>query len=276
MITLSATDVKKLRDMTGAGMMDCKNALTEADGDIEKAIEILRKKGQKLSVKRADRDAKEGVVIALVADDKKKGVIVKLSCETDFVAKNEDFVNMTKDIAQIALNNFPATLEDLLKLDYNGISIEEKITEQVGVIGEKVELASYEYLQAAQIAPYIHMGNRAGVLVGLNKEDSKFYDAGRDVAMQVAAMRPVAVDKDGVSADIIQKEIEIGKEQARQEGKPEAMLEKIALGKLNKFYQESTLLNQTFVKDSKLTVQGYLKSLDNDLTVTGFKHVELG
>lgn len=276
MITLSAVDVKKLRDMTGAGMMDCKNALTEADGDIEKAIEILRKKGQKLSVKRADREAKEGAVIALVTDDKKRGVIVKLSCETDFVAKNDDFVKMTRDFAQIALKNFPATREDLLNLDYNGITIGDKITEQVGVIGEKVELAGYERLEAPQIAPYIHMGNRAGVLVGLNKEDGKFYDAGRDVAMQVAAMRPVAVDKDGVSAEIIEKEIEIGKEQARQEGKPEAMLEKIAIGKLNKFYQESTLLNQTYVKDSKLTVQAYLKSLDGDLTVTDFKHIELG
>lgn len=262
--------------MTGAGMMDCKNALTEAEGDIEKAIEILRKKGQKLSVKRADREAKEGVVIALVTDDKKKGVIVKLSCETDFVAKNEDFVNMTKDFAQIALNNFPATREELLNMKYQGITIGEKVTEQVGVIGEKIELSEYEKLEAPQIASYIHMGNRSGVLVGLNEADDKFFNAGRDVAMQVAAMRPIAVDKDGVSAETVEKEIEIGKEQARQEGKPEAMLEKIAIGKLNKFYQESTLLNQAFVKDSKLTVRQYLKSLDDGLTVTAFRHIELG
>ncbi len=276
MITLSATDVKKLRDMTGAGMMDCKNALMEADGDLEKAIEVLRKKGQKLSVKRADREAKEGAVIALISDDKKKGVILKLSCETDFVAKNEEFVNLTRDFAKIALENFPATTEELLGLGYNGITIGDKVTEQVGVIGEKIEIASYARLEAPQISPYIHAGNRAAVLVGLNKTGETYYDAGRDVAMQVAAMRPVAVDKDGVSAEIIEKEIEIGKEQARQEGKPEAMLEKIAIGKLNKFYQESTLLNQAYVKDNKLTVRDYLKSLDNDLTVTDFKHVELG
>ncbi len=276
MITLSAADVKKLRDMTGAGMMDCKNALMEAEGDLEKAIEILRKKGQKLSVKRADREAKEGAVIALISDDKKRGVIVKLSCETDFVAKNDDFVNMTREFAQIALDNFPETTEALLNLKYNGITIGDKITEQIGVIGEKIEIATYERLEATQISPYIHMGNRAAVLVGLNKAGDDLYEAGRDVAMQVAAMRPVAVDKDGVSAEIIQKEIEIGKEQARQEGKPEAMLEKIALGKLNKFYQESTLLNQAYVKDSKMTVRDYLKSLDSDLTVSDFKHVELG
>jgi elongation factor Ts len=276
MITLSAVDVKKLRDMTGAGMMDCKSALTEAEGDFEKAIEILRKKGQKLSVKRADREAKEGAVIALVSGDKKKGVIVKLSCETDFVAKNDDFVKLAKEFAQIALDHFPTTREALVEQSYNGITIGEKITEQVGVIGEKVELSAYEHLEAPQIASYIHMGNRAGVLVGLNTADEKFFEAGRDVAMQVAAMRPVAVDKDGVSAHVIEKEIEIGKEQARQEGKPEAMLEKIAIGKLNKFYQESTLLNQAFVKDNKLTVQAYLKSLDGNLTVTDFRHVELG
>ncbi|MEY3052366.1 MAG: hypothetical protein RLY31_2151 [Bacteroidota bacterium] len=276
MVTLSAADVKKLRDMTGAGMMDCKNALAEAEGDIDKAVEILRKKGQKLSVKRADREAKEGVVIALVNDDKTKGVIIKLSCETDFVAKNEDFVQLARQFAQSALENFPDTTEALLTLPYQQITIGEKITEQIGVIGEKIEIAAYEKLEAAMISPYIHMGNRAAVLVGLNIADDSCYDAGRDVAMQVAAMRPVALDKGDVSADIIQKEIEIGMEQARQEGKPEAMLEKIAQGKLNKFYQESTLLNQAFVKDGKLSVRDYLKGVNGELTVTQFKHVELG
>jgi elongation factor Ts len=276
MVTLSAADVKKLRDMTGAGMMDCKNALAEAEGDIDKAVEILRKKGQKLSVKRADREAKEGVVIALVNDDKTKGVIIKLSCETDFVAKNEDFVQLARQFAQSALENFPDTTKALLTLPYQQITIGEKITEQIGVIGEKIEIAAYEKLEAAMISPYIHMGNRAAVLVGLNIADDSCYDAGRDVAMQVAAMRPVALDKGDVSADIIQKEIEIGMEQARQEGKPEAMLEKIAQGKLNKFYQESTLLNQAFVKDGKLSVRDYLKGVNGELTVTQFKHVELG
>jgi len=272
----TAAEVKKLRDLTGAGMMDCKKALSEAEGDTSKAIEILRKKGQKLSANRAGREAKEGAVIALISKDKKKGVIVKLSCETDFVAKNEAFVKLTREFAQAALDHFPTTTEDLLNLAYNGITIGEKVIEQVGVVGEKIEIAAYEKLESAQIAPYIHMGNRAGVLVGLSKAGDSFFDAGRDVAMQVAAMRPVAVDKADVPTTVIEKEIQIGKEQARQEGKPEAILEKIALGKLNKFYQENTLLNQSFVKNNKLTVREYLKGLDPDLTVTAFKHVELG
>jgi len=273
---ISAADVKNLRDTTGAGMMDCKKALEEANGDIEGAIEILRKRGQKLSLKRADREANEGVVLAITSADKKRGVVVKLSCETDFVAKNEDFVNLTRKFADIALQQFPADREALLALPFDGITIAEKVSEQVGVIGEKIELANYERLEAEMVAPYIHMGNKAGVLVGLNKAGDAIYEAGRDVAMQVAAMHPIAVDKDGVDASIVEKEIEIGKEVARQEGKAEDMLEKIALGKLNKFYKESTLLNQDFVKDSKQTVGAYLKSIDKDLTVTAFRHVKLG
>jgi len=276
MSTISATDVKNLREMTGAGMMDCKAALTEANGDVEKAIEILRLKGQKLSVKRADRDAKEGVVYALVSADQKRGVVIRLSSETDFVAKNEDFINLAKEFAQIALASFPANLEELLKLPYDNITIGEKVSEQVGVIGEKIELADYQRIEAPQVVSYIHMGYKAGVILGLNKSEEKFKDAGRDVAMQVVAMKPVALDKDGVDASIVEKEIEIGKELARQEGKPEDMLEKIALGKLNKFFKENTLLAQAFVKDNSLSVEGYLKSMDKDLTVTGFKHVKLG
>ncbi|MCB0619841.1 MAG: elongation factor Ts [Saprospiraceae bacterium] len=276
MSTISASDVKKLRDMTGAGMMDCKKALAEAEGDFDKAIEVLRKKGQKLSAKRADRDAREGVVLAVTTADKGRGVIVKLSCETDFVAKNEDFVALTQRFAELALDAFPATREEVLALPFDGITIGEKVSEQVGVIGEKIELADYQRLEAPMVAPYIHMGNKAGVLVGLSQSNENFYEAGREVAMQVAAMRPIAVDKDGVDKTTIEKEIEIGMEQARQEGKPENMLENIARGKLNKFFKESTLLNQQFVKDNKMSVADYLKSLDKDLTVTDFKHVTLG
>jgi elongation factor Ts len=273
---ISAKDVKNLRDMTGAGMMDCKNALAEAEGDFEKAIEILRKKGEKLSVKRADRHAKEGVVIAKVSNDGSRGVIVRLSCETDFVAKNDDFIEFTNDIAEIALDAFPDTKESLLAQDYKGTSIGEKVTEQVGVIGEKIELAEYERLEAPLVASYIHMGHKAGVIVGLNKGNDDFLVAGRDIAMQVAAMKPVAVSKDGVPQSVIDKEIEIGKEIARNEGKPDAIVEKIALGKLNKFFKDNTLLNQAFVKDGKMTVEAYLKSKDPELTVTDFKHVKLG
>ncbi len=276
MSTISATDVKNLRDMTGAGMMDCKAALAEANGDIEKAIEILRMKGQKLSVKRADREAKEGVVYALVSKDQKRGVVVRLSCETDFVAKNEDFVNLAKEFAEIALEKFPADREALLQQPYQDITVGEKVTEQVGVIGEKIELADYGRIEAPLVVSYIHMGYKAGVILGLNKAGDQFVDAGRDVAMQVAAMKPIAVDKDGVDASVVEKEIEIGKEQARQEGKPEEMLEKIALGKLNKFFKENTLLPQAFVKDNSLTVEGYLKGMDKELTVTGFSHLKLG
>jgi elongation factor Ts len=276
-ITLSAADVKNLREATGAGMMDCKSALTEAEGDFEKAIDILRKKGQKLSVKRADREAKEGVVIAKINDAKTKGIVIKLSSETDFVSKNEDFVNTTKKIADIALATFPNTLEDLLTQKFEGsTTIGEKVLDMVAAIGEKIELSNYEKLEAPQVECYIHMGNKAGVLVGLNKAASNYTDAGRDVAMQVAAMKPVALDKSDVDPTMIEREIEIGKEQARAEGKPEAMLEKIAMGKLEKFYKENTLLNQQFVKDGGQTIASYLKSIDKDLTVTGFKHVKLG
>lgn len=262
--------------MTGAGMMDCKAALTEANGDFEKAIEILRLKGQKLSVKRADREAKEGVVYALVSADGTKGIVIRLSSETDFVAKNENFVNLAKEFAEIALNTFPKDLDSLLQQPYQNITIGEKVAEQVGVIGEKIELADYACIEAPLVVSYIHMGFKAGVILGLNKADARFVDPGRDVAMQVAAMKPIALDKDGVDPSVIEKEIEIGMELARQEGKPEDMLEKIAQGKLNRFFKDNTLLAQTFVKDNSLTVEGYLKSIDKDLTVTAFRHIKLG
>lgn len=275
-VKISASDVKKLRDMSGAGMMDCKKALSESGGDFEAAIEFLRKKGQKLSAKRADRDAKEGCVLAVVSDDNSKGVVVRLSCETDFVSKNDDFIAMTQKIADLALSAFPATKEDLLQMDFGGISLGDKIIEQTGVIGEKVELAEYQRLEAPMVVPYIHMGNRAGVIVGLSKASDSFVDAGKDVAMQVAAMGPIALDEEGVSQEQIQKEIEIGMDIARQEGKPEAMLEKIAKGKLNKFFKENTLVNQAFVKNNKQTIAEFLKSIDSDLEAVAFKHVKLG
>ncbi len=280
-MSIKASDVKALRDQTGAGMMDCKKALTESNGDFDKAIEILRLKGQKLSVKRADREAKEGVVIAKTSHNKNNGIVVRLSCETDFVAKGEDFIKMADAIADIALSNLPENNEALLTLPFgDGMTIGEKVVEQTGVIGEKIELSSYKKIVTeagqGQVLPYIHMGYRAGVIVALNLEGPEFEEPGKNVAMQVAAMRPVALDKDGVDASIVEKEIEIGKEQARQEGKPEEMLEKIALGKLGKFYKQSTLLNQAYVKDSKQSVSAYLKSINGDLTITDFKHIELG
>ncbi|HEB62006.1 MAG TPA: elongation factor Ts [Bacteroidetes bacterium] len=281
LVKISAKDVKKLRDMTGAGMMDCKKALVEAEGNIEEAIALLRKKGQKLSAKRADRDAKEGAVIAKTSHNRNHGIIIRLSCETDFVSKGDGFINFANEIADIALKNRPNSLEDLLALPYNNeLTIGEKVTEQVGVIGEKVELKAYEKIETAagegQVLSYIHMGNRAAVLVALNLEGPQFIEPGKNVAMQIAAMRPVAIDKDGVDQSIIEKEIEIGKEQARQEGKPEQMIERIAMGKLNKFFKEKTLLNQAYVKEGKKSVQAYLQSIDPKLTVTAFKHVELG
>jgi elongation factor Ts len=275
-IKISAADVKKLRDQTGAGMMDCKKALQEAEGDFEGAIEYLRKKGQKMSEKRADREAKEGVVIALTDNHSAKGIVVRIGCETDFVAKNEDFVGYVKTVAELALNNFPENADALLQLDLDGKSLADSLVEKTGVIGEKIELSGYGRIEAAAVVPYIHMGNKAGVVVGFNKNVDNIENAGKDVAMQIAAMRPVAVDKDGVDSATVEKEIEIAKEAARNEGKPENLLERIAMGKLNAFYKDNTLLNQEFVKGHKQSVQQYLQTIDKDLTVTAFKHIELG
>ena len=266
MVAISAKDVKKLRDLTGAGMMDCKKALTEAEGDTEKAIEILRKKGQKMAGKRADRDAKEGVVIALTSHNRNNGVIIRLGCETDFVAKGDGFIGLANSLAELALKKLPNSLEELLALPYEGTTVSEKLIEQIGIIGEKIEISKYAKIETAagegQVIPYIHMGYRAGVIVALNLEGPDYIEPGKNVAMQVAAMRPIAVDKDGVDASIVEKEIEIGKEQARQEGKPEAILDKIAAGRLNKFYKERTLLNQAYVKANKQSVADYLKSIN--------------
>jgi len=276
MTKITASEVNRLRKMTGSGMMDCKKALVEAEGDFDKAVDLLRKRGQKVAAKRGDREASEGLVIAKSSEDGTKGVIFVLNCETDFVAKNEEFVKLATTIGDLALNNFPASTDDLNALPFEGAtSIGDRVIEEVGKIGEKIFISGYERIDSSVVVAYNHPGNQVASLVGLSVAGDQVNEAGRDIAMQVAAMAPVALDKDQVSAELVEKEIEIGKDQARQEGKPEAMLEKIAMGKLNKFYKENTLLNQDFIKDTKKTVTQYLKEIDNDLTVTSFKRFSL-
>ncbi|MFM7311171.1 MAG: translation elongation factor Ts [Flavobacteriales bacterium] len=274
-MNISAADVNKLRQMTGAGMMDCKKALTEANGDFDAAIDLLRKKGQKVAANRGDREASEGLVIAKSVDGGKRGVMIVLNCETDFVAKNADFGTVANHILDIAVDNNPTTLDELKALNYKGtdLTINDRIVEEIGKIGEKIELSHYSVVSAEQVFAYNHPGNKLAAVVGFNKGVSE--DMAKDVAMQVAAMAPVSVDESSVPEDIKQKEIEIGKEQAINEGKPADMAEKIAMGRLNKFFKESTLLNQEFIKDSKLTVAAYLKTSDKDLTVTEFKRCAL-
>ncbi len=274
MAQIKAAEVAKLRKATGAGMMDCKKALTESEGDFDKAIDYLRKKGQKVANKRSDRDAAEGVVLANVSDDAKFGAVVVLNCETDFVAKNDDFVKLADRILTEAIKQKPANIDALKALPYGDYTIGEEITNQVGVIGEKVELSFYETIATDKVVAYIHPGNRLASLVGLNMADVDT-QIGRDVAMQVAAMNPVALNKESVSEVVVAKEIEIGKELAIREGKPEAMAEKIAMGRLNKFFKESTLLSQQFVKDNKTTVDAHLKSINKNLTVVEFKRYSL-
>jgi elongation factor Ts len=276
MSNITAADVNNLRKQTGAGMMDCKSALVEANGDFEKAIDILRKKGQKVAAKRGDRDANEGLVLAKSVDGK-NGFMIVLNCETDFVAKNEDFGNFANTILNIAIEKKPSTLEELKALNYNGGSttIADKIIEEVGKIGEKIDLSAYEKVVASKVVAYNHPGNKLASMVGFSSESAS-EEMGKEVAMQVAAMNPVSIDKDDVSKDLIDREIEIGKEQAKLDGKPEAMLEKIALGKLNKFYQENTLMNQQFIKDSKKTVAQHIQSVDKELKVIAFKRIALG
>ncbi|MFN8210583.1 MAG: translation elongation factor Ts [Bacteroidales bacterium] len=274
MATISAADVAKLRRITLAGMMDCKKALEEADGNFDKAIEIIRKKGQAVANKRADREAGEGAVLSKVDPSGKFGAITVLNSETDFVAKNAEFLNLANNILNIALANKPATLDDLKALKLDGTKIADKVVEYIGVIGEKIDLSYYEKIEAPYVQAYIHPGNKLATLVGFSKAglDVQVY---KDVAMQIAAMNPVAIDKDDVKPEVIAQEIEIGKEQARREGKPEEMLEKIGQGKLSKFFKESTLLNQDFVKDNKMTIRQYLQSVDKSLTVTAFKRFTL-
>ena len=275
-MAITASDVNKLRQQTGAGMMDCKNALVEANGDFEAAVDILRKKGQKIAAKRGDNEAREGLVMAQSTADGKTGVILTLNCETDFVAKNEGYVNFVQSLVDIALEKTPATAEELKALAYNDkLSVEEKITEQVGVIGEKLDLANYAVINADKVVAYNHPGNQLATLVGLNSGSEVVAEAGRQVAMQIAAMSPIAIDKTGVDARTIEREIEVGKDLAIQEGKPAEMAEKIAMGRLNKFFQENTLLSQSFVRDNKMTVEEFLNSTEKGLTVLDFKRFSL-
>ena len=275
-VQISASDVNKLRQQTGAGMMDCKKALVEANGDFEAAVDYLRKKGAKVAASRQDRDSNEGVIVAKSTADGKSGIVVEVNCETDFVAKNADFVAFAEKIADLALSSQPASLEELKGLELEGRTVAEYLIEQTGVIGEKIDVSKYEVVAADKVVAYIHGNYRLGVLVGLSADAAGVDDAGRDVAMQIAAMNPVAIDKDGVDSKTIERELEIAKEQIRAEGKPEEMIEKIAAGKLNKFYKENTLLNQEFVKDSSKSIAQFLDSVNKGLTVTAFKRVQLG
>lgn len=273
MVQIAAADVSKLRKSTGAGMMDCKKALQEAEGDFDKAVELIRKKGQAVANKRADRDASEGAVLAGINNDSSFGALIALNCETDFVAKNEDFVKFAREILSTAIANNPADLDALKELKIDNKSIADLIVEQIGVIGEKIELAYYEKIEATQVISYIHPGNKLATLAGFNKTTTE--QVAKDIAMQVAAMNPVALDESDVPADVIEKEKEIGREQALREGKPENIVDKIAEGKLTKFFKENTLLNQDFTKDSKISVNQYLKNNDKELTVTAFKRYSL-
>jgi len=272
-VKITAAEVNKLRKATGAGMMDCKKALVEAEGDFDKAIEILRKKGQKVAANRADRESTEGAAIAKVNDNNTVGVSIVLGCETDFVGKNENFVNLANQLAELALNY--SSKEEFLSADFDGMTVAEKLIEQTGVIGERLDINAFEKLEAPFVGSYIHAGNKIATLVGLSNVVEGVEVAAKDVAMQAAAMNPIALNEEGVDAGVIEKEIEIAKDQLRTEGKPEAMLDNIAKGKLKRFFKDNTLVNQDFIKDSKQSVAAYVKSY-GDLTVTGFKRVALG
>ncbi len=275
MTKITASEVNQLRKTTGAGMMDCKKALVEAEGDFDKAIEILRKKGQKVAAKRADRDSSEGAVIAKVNDNATKGVVVSLNCETDFVAKNDSFIKMANDFADLALT--VATKDELLALDYNGITVGEKLTEQTGVIGEKIEIGAFKTLEAPFVGSYIHAGNKIGVLTGLSQAAEGAEEVAKEVAMQAAAMNPVALNEDQVDTDTIEKETEIAKDQLRQEGKPENMLDQIVKGKIQRFFKDNTLVHQAFIKDNKISVADHVKNtLGKDVEIVAFERVALG
>jgi elongation factor Ts len=278
--TITAAEINKLRQTTGAGMMDCRKALVESDGDFEKAIDYLRKKGQKVAALRSDREAKEGVIIAKTTDDHKTGLIITLACETDFVSKNAEFVAVAQSIMDVAIKNNVKSLEELQASKLENATVADKINDQVAKIGEKIQLTRFERIDAEAVASYIHGAYRMGVLVGLNKNSSPALEAGREVAMQIAAMNPVAVDQDSVSPEMIEREKAIVTDQIRNDpkmaGKPDEMIEKIAVGKLNAFFKENTLTAQPFVKDASKTVGDHLKSVDPGLKVNQFKRVQLG
>ncbi len=271
--TITAADINKLRQQTGAGMMDCRKALTESNGEFEAAIDYLRKKGQKVAALRGDREAKEGVVIARTTADHKTGFIINVSCETDFVSKNSEYVAFANSIMDAAIENNVKSVDELNAVKIGDDSVADKLNEQVAKIGEKISVSKFERVEAEFVAAYIHGANRMGVLVGLNKEAA---DAGKDIAMQIAAMNPIAVDADSVPAETVAREKNIALEQVKAEGKPAEMAEKIAMGKINKFFKESTLLAQPFVKDNGKSVEDYLKSVDPELKVVSFKRVQLG
>ncbi len=271
--TITAADINKLRQQTGAGMMDCRKALTESNGDFEAAIDYLRKKGQKVAALRGDREAKEGVVIAQTTKDNKTGFIINVSCETDFVSKNSEYVAFAQSIMDAVVDANIKSADDLNQLTIHGENLTDKLNEQVAKIGEKISVSRFERVDAPYVAAYIHGAYRMGVLVGLSKEAD---EAGKDVAMQIAAMNPIAIDQASVPAETVAREKDIAIEQVKAEGKPAEMAEKIAIGKINKFFKESTLLAQAYVKDSNKSVADYLKSVDPELKVTEFKRVALG
>ena len=275
MAKITAADVNKLRKQTGAGMMDCKKALVESDGDFEKAIDYLRKKGQKVAAKRSDREAGEGVVLSKVNNNNTFGAAIMVNCETDFVAKNEDFIAFAQSLLDAAVENKIASVEELKAFTIEGKTVEDLLTDQIGKIGEKIEIGGYACKEGAYVKSYIHPGNRLATVVEMSKSVDGVDVVSKDVAMQVAAMNPVALNKESVSQEVIDRELEVAKDQIRQEGKPENMLEKIAMGKLNKFFKENTLFSQAFIKDSKINVETYVKQIDKEMTVSSFIRMSL-
>ena len=270
---ITASEVNKLRQSTGAGMMDCKNALVESKGDFDKALDILRKKGQKVAANRADKESSEGVVLAKVNNENTSGIIISLNCETDFVAKNKNYIKLANEIACLALNH--ESLDSILTSDYNGMSVNDKLTEQTGIIGEKIELKEFKRIDDSYVGYYIHAGNKIASLVSLSQKVENAEELSKNIAMQVAAMNPISLDENHLDQKIIEKEIEIAKEQLRQEGKPESMLDNIAKGKLKRFFKDNTLLNQAYIKENKISVNSYIKSISPSIEVNSFARVSL-